>query len=836
MKRIWLNILVLLIVVAMNAKAQMVPFPEERSREVDLFPKPVDGYTAKINPPGFAWLSVENAKYYVVNILEAESSSKVLQSKQIYDFVYVPETVLMPGKYIWTIEAFDEQGNIISRRRPYKLSIPAGLIEQPLPRFQELLSDMPESHPRLIFTKETLPEIRATLQTTRKKAWEIIKATADASLDLPAPDGPTYAHYDIEKDYIPRRMEYQKYYRGLRVAVDRGLMALSLAWLMTGEQKYADAGKRILLRLATWDPFGITSCNISKFDEVGLSLSRCVHRAYDWLYDALSEEERLFVQTHCIERARDTYQRVAIDRPFHKRPGSSHDGRLIGYLGEQAIVLNNEAPSEEVKNWIEYSLVAFMTVYPHWGGDDGGWAEGMDYGPRYNMFITPWIEGLLAVSDINLWQRPFFRNVREFFMSCMRPNAERRPFGDGAEIGLRQPHRHTNGVAAYLKLHAYRFDDPVCQWWAEQLPLPETYSYYPIIPLVPQFQATASRPSLKEKANVFHDIGWASFHSDFSDLENDVFFLFRSSRYATVSHGHGNNNGFHISVGGKPLAIASGYYGPVYGMPHHAEWTRATKANNAILIDGKGQIIRDFTAQGRISDFQHVKKISYVAGDATAAYKGLFRRNHRHVLFIRPGLFIMLDDLEGSDPATYQWLLHGLEPIEMDKASQRVISQRDGARLDVHLYHSGKTPMVFAQKDTFDTPYMEGVPDEYATDLTDYWHEAYNKDIEPQYHFQASTVNPQKSKRIVAIMTAGPGALDGNFKTMTRTGWCGAEWVQPDGKAVVWARLDEDADWPADLDQLRSETPVETCIIGTWTPTGENDPTEIIFGKRIPLN
>jgi hypothetical protein len=831
--KFWMISILLVCFISIQGLAQTVPFPEERHEETDLFPEPTDGYIAKINPPGFAWLAVDSAETYVVTIRDANTKKMIVQSQRIRDYVFIPGRILEPGTYTWTIRAFDRSGTLLAIRRPYKLTIPAGLNQQPLPDIPDLLSGIHDEHPRLIFTKKRLPEIRASLTTTRTEAWKILKATADASLDLTVPEGPTYGHYDIETEFIPRRMEYQKYYRDLRVSIDRGLMALSLAWLMTGDEKYATGAKRILLEIAGWDPFGITSSNINYFDEVGLSLARCTHRAYDWLYDAMTDEERALVREHCIARARDTYQRVGIDRPFHKRPGSSHDGRLIGYLGEQAIVLNGEAPDEEVEDWLEYSLVAFMTVYPHWGGDDGGWAEGMDYGPRYNMFIAPWVESLLAVSDINLWQRPFFRNVRNFFMSCMRPNAERRPFGDGAEIGLRMPHRHTNGVAAYLKLHAYRFDDPVCQWWAEQLPLPETYTYYPVIPMIPEFSGRAPRPSVTGKADIFNDIGWAAMHSDFSSLENDVFFLFRSSPYATVSHSHGDNNAFHISVGGKPLAIASGYYGPVYGMPHHADWTRATKANNAILINGQGQVIRDFTARGRIAEFSHKDIITYVAGDAAQAYQGLFERCDRHALFVRPGLFVLLDDLEGTEASTYQWLLHSLEPIEMEEDAQHLISRRENAWLDVHLFNSSGEHFVFTQKDTFDTPYMEGVPDTYANVLTDYWHEAYGRDIDPQYHFQASTLKPEKSIRIAAILVAGSREERPEIKLFKGYGWRGAEVIYPQGIATVWAKLDPMAKLPEPLMDLYESVDEECCVIGLWTPLYTDTPAEVIAGKRI---
>jgi len=73
--------------------AQEIPFPEERTKEVDLFPKPVDGYLAQINPPGFSWLEVDGAEFYVVTIQKAYDREVIIQSEKIHDYVFVPNMV-----------------------------------------------------------------------------------------------------------------------------------------------------------------------------------------------------------------------------------------------------------------------------------------------------------------------------------------------------------------------------------------------------------------------------------------------------------------------------------------------------------------------------------------------------------------------------------------------------------------------------------------------------------------------------------------------------------------------------------------------------------------------
>lgn len=150
-----------------------------------------------------------------------------------------------------------------------------------------------------------------------------------------------------------------------------------------------------------------------------------------------------------------------------------------------------------------------------------------------------------------------------------------KPFGDGTEGG-----GPGGGGAALLTHHARRFRDPVCLWWAKQA-APDG-AVDPLISLVTEDNVKPEAPDAMPTAGVFRGIGWAGLHSALDDPKRDTFFLFKSSPFGTVSHSHGDQNSFAIMKGGRALAIPSGYYGPSYGMPHHAGWTRQTKLNNSI--------------------------------------------------------------------------------------------------------------------------------------------------------------------------------------------------------------------------------------------------------------
>lgn len=396
-----------------------------------------------------------------------------------------------------------------------------------------------------------------------------------------------------------------------------------------------------------------------------------------------------------------------------------------------------------------------------------------------------------------------------------------------------QPSRHTTGFAAFLNLHAERFNDPTSRWWAEQLPLPETYEYYPVVPLIPEgSRESVSLPQDMPQAACFEGVGWCAMHSDIADLDNDIFLLFKSSPFGTVSHSHGDQNAFHISVGGRALAIASGYYGPVYGMPHHAKWTRSTKANNAILVNGEGQVLRDFTATGRITTYENGKSITYVAGEAAPAYKGLLKRYDRHILFVRPGLFVMLDDLQAPEESNFQWMFHALDKIDIDESNQSLISRHKGAWLDIRLFNSSNMPLTFSQTDQFDIPYYEGVPEIYKDKMTDYWHETYEREIVNQWHLTAGTTELLNNLRIAAIIHVGVGEGVDQIDWLTAEGWQGARIHYLDGDAEVWAQLTENAALPRTLNAFKDQIEKDAVLIGLWRPS-DGDSTEIISGAPL---
>jgi hypothetical protein len=751
------------------SKTSSARFLTQKTSGRMLFPRPDDGAQLKISPVGLAWLPCSSAESYLVKVYDKEGRV-IYNADAGRDPVHCPDRVLPSGKYTWDVIALDSRGNHIAQRGRRAFIISDDAAELPWIEPKELLRRVPEGHPRILFPKSRLDKIRSTLSTTRSSAWRSCKAAAQRALAKGVPDYPTY--HEIENPVV-RRLEYQKYFGYFRGYVNGALMDLALAYLMTEEAKYADAAKKILLEIASWptDDKDATSVSARWGDEAGLSFSKCAHIAYDWLYDALDENERKLVFKMCKERAWQTYRRLK-RKNYLTYPGESHDGRLIAYLTDMSLAMARETPDAET--WLTYSLKALLTFYPHWGGIDGGWAEGTAYGLWYNTFYIPAFEGLRQLAGYNLWQRSFFSNVRYFFFYCTANHGEIRPFGDSAETGGPGV-KGGSGYAELMAFHAHRYNDPYIGWWVRQIPGYRNRS------LLHEDELPSKKPTALPNAAVFESVGWAGLHSDVTDPENDTCLIFKSSPYGSVSHSHADQNAFAIMKGGTALAIPSGYYGPSYGKPHHAKWTRSTKANNCILVDNHGQTIRSAAAKGAIIDFKDAAGYSYVAGDATAAYMGKLKKWVRRILFLRPGLFLLLDEIEAPNKSQYQWMLHAFEKMQVNNA--KITSSRKDGTLEVYL--DCKDGLTLSQTDKFDTPYNAGIPQAYHKDKANHW------------HVTAETVEKSRVQRIAAVMAVFNRKDRFQVRLQKQAGWFGASAAGDFGRVEGWIRIDDVDDVPA---------------------------------------
>ncbi len=726
-----IQFMLVFLLVVKTTEAQ-VSFPVEQP-ENGNFNRPLPEDVLDISPPGFCWWRAAPRDEISYRLrIESVSGEMVYQSSLLNDPVHVPDRILPPGDYRWIVDALGDKGQVVATRTAQNFSIAENAFELPWVDAKELLSRVPEDHPRLLFPAAKLPEIRASLDGSRSEAYADLIKVADQALELELMAKPDFDRFDKKTEYPARRTAYRASYHEFTRIYNQGMVPLALMYQLSGEEKYGLSAKKHLLNILDWELDGVASLE-EGFDEVGLRIARTAAQGYDWLYDLLTEDERKAVTEMLLARGDQMLARLE-RRDFLNKSAYSHDGRLPGYLLEFSIVLAEE---ERAQVWMDYAMRTLLTVFPHWGGKDGGWAEGVNYVLSYNeRFITP-LQSLYEATGYDLWKKPYFRNMRYFLMYCISPLGEITPFGDSEHNPIKG---RAGDIYSILQFHSLRYGDPAARWWIELLDedRENTDRFGAMHRIIFEDNLEPVKPETLVPDRAFKGIGWAALHSDILNPENDLMLLFKSSPYGPVSHSHADQNGFAIMKGGKALANPSGARYPQHQSPFHFKYTNLTLAHNALLINGEGQIDRDASAGGQLVNFKSTTHFGYVAGDAQKCYGNQLDFYERHVVMIRPSVILIIDDLSGPEPFSVNWLMHGREKMLLDSDNQLIESTRFEEAMKTHILTPGK--FDFSMTNEWPIDPKQDYPMVTAEPPAKEW------------HFSASTRNKVKRQRIAAIM------------------------------------------------------------------------------------
>ncbi|HHV56083.1 MAG TPA: DUF4962 domain-containing protein [Firmicutes bacterium] len=647
--------------------------------------RPPDGAIVLTNPPSFVWPPVPGATGYVLEIADRPSFSPET-TRRIEDIdlpLYTPHFTLrgQSGSWYWRYRVVDSEGHISAPSPTRSFRIAPDAVEFPLPPPAELHARVPRCHPRLFVRPELLATLRDYEQNEAlRQACELfVKPVVEAVHQ----QGPAQLPPEPGNPYAGGTFNVEVWRHGMvlcREKMER-LQQLAFAALISRDRAVIAEARRWLLHFAGWDPHGPTGA--ASNDECSMPLLFGISRAYTWLYAYLSPAEREAIRAVMRQRGGEAY-RLLRSLPYEANPYVSHLGRTLGFLGEAAIAFFGEIP--EAEEWFDYLCRIFFAIYPAWGGDEGGWAEGAAYWKHYIFFVSEFVDALAIATGINLVRKPFFQNTGYYKIYTHSPGTGN-PFGDGLGEGL------TERDGQVMEWLARRTGNPHFSWYARHCPgnhlRPGVFGYLALTePPAPQPQPPTDLPP----SRLFADIGWVAMHSRLAEPDDDIRLVFKSSPYGSYSHSHADQNAFVLDAFGAPLAISAGYY-DWYMSPHHKNFTQESKSKNTILVDGKGQVPRSLAAKGKITRFLTTRNYDYAVGDAAPAYDGLLNRFERHILFLRPHLFVVLDVLEAPQAAEFEWLLH--TPVEpyLDEVERKIYLQHPPAKFEVRFLLPVKVKM-----------------------------------------------------------------------------------------------------------------------------------------------
>ncbi len=184
-------------------------------------------------------------------------------------------------------------------------------------------------------------------------------------------------------------------------------------------------------------------------------------------------------------------------------------------------------------------------------------------------------------------------------------------------------------------------------------------------------------------STAFADAGWFVMRSGWSCQEH--YLLLDAGPYGGP-HGHEDMLSIEVAAFGKPFLVDSGSYTYNRNDPRRNYFV-GSQGHNTVLVDGMSQLRR--WQRGSLSPKRGTKsaagwetgaRLDYVVGEYAGGY-GFLRVNQpgeesqikdvihrRHVIFVKPDYWLLLDQLEASSPHSYQLLFHVAPDVGVSKA------------------------------------------------------------------------------------------------------------------------------------------------------------------------
>lgn len=557
--------------------------------------------------------------------------------------------------------------------------------------------------------------------------------------------------------------------------------AAALCWLVTGEEKYFEQARAILLATSAWhfapewrSGAVVGATDIEYNDEAHFRLWRKLPLVYDQLRARLSPADRATILAHF--RIRGTRSAAWIERQGDisnvRRNSlasdlSSHPVRFMPMTGLTALALWDDLP--EARGWWNYAYTFYRDQFSPWGGDDGGWAEGSAYW-RGTFEHAAFQDALLALGDPLAYASPFWKNSPLFAVYNVQPYLHT-IFGDASNAGrfnlepvIADFMEHVARVQQDGRFLTYaglctdartRPVDKGLEDLSRTYPTAAEFLFRNFLASGRPLPAPVPLSTLPSHRH-FRDVGWVSLHSALGRPEDDIHVTFKSSPYGSFSHSHADQNAFILNAYGEGLAINSAYR-EFHNSPHHRGWTRLTVSKNALLLDGAGQKAQSKAATGRITRFEEQPRCVWTTGDATTAYATLQPRDRvqrvtRDLVFIDSRYVVLRDRVVLRTPGRLSWLLHAERALTWDepRATATIIGPQRKASLTTQLL-AGQVTWRAALTDRFPVPvdpkYAEG--EVQGAHLTGKW--------TPQQHLTLESTEAATEFTVYAVLWPARG-------------------------------------------------------------------------------
>jgi hypothetical protein len=462
-----------------------------------------------------------------------------------------------------------------------------------------------------------------------------------------------------------------------------------------------------LCRYPMWDPPTVNQEIYSGLCCVAVACT------FDWLYDDFTPAQRDTVQIKLktqLERLDAMYPQLYwVYNAYHH----NHHWNDISLLGIGAFALMDEEPA--AAKWEQRSITSLDNRFYYYGAvTDGSWYESMNYWGSITSTLLPHLWLLRDQMNINYFDRPFVQSLANYRIYGSLPAVNVMMMENTSQPG------EWWGPDEQLSLLAREYRDGHAQWLRRQvinanggfaLSDPLDFIFYD--PTVAEETPTLLSRSIPDQDEYFARSDWSP-DATFFHIKCGVptgrhswttqYTVGGPASYPVYSHFHPDQNNFSIYYRNHYLIQTGGIQ---YPLAH-------TYNANTVLVNGHGQIgdsttttwtlpVAPLAMNPHLGITYGTDKLDYVMGDATTSYDPMYgvRMFNRHILFIRPNMFVILDRLKSATASTFSFVLRNPSNI-FSWNTQRVLLSEGTAQLSMKVLE----PQPWAATSAFNNLYF----------------------------------------------------------------------------------------------------------------------------------
>ncbi len=551
--------------------------------------------------------------------------------------------------------------------------------------FPDIAQHIPKDlrHPYVFFARSDLHRVREIcLNGSHAEVYRQKRRHLDEQLHSPFPVPPPR-----EQSY--RNGIWEEYSRLSGEARSR-VGDYAFAYLIDGNPAYLDKTWEGLSSIMNWPSWVHPVHEFMLLDLDSSHTNATFAAVYDLLYDALTENQRRELEYMVYARGLG----LCIDGMDRFGWASNYKSNwcsvCVSNMGLTAIAMldagyihlrTDIAPREKMVGIIRESaqrLTKFFDAIE----DDGSWKEGPGYWNYGVSTSMPFSDALkrLTGGSVDLFAHPRLNTTVDFPINCYLPPDRVVNFADcGAQFPGGMAYRkfaveHNHAAASYF--------DRLTTDRAPSLNLPELF-----------WDASGVHPRLPDPphpSRYFPDAGWCIMRSSWQDPNATVLAL---KIGATVEpHGHADVGNYIVHTHGKTVIRELGI--GRYGDPGEAVF-KDTHGHNLPLFDGIGQP-RDRRRLGTVEETQFTGTHDYLRASIAPAY-GLDKLTTfvRHYLYLRPDCFVILDEIEVTEPTHLESRIHFAGGCDLDARAASI--SNNSARIALRLLLPEDAAFVLAK-------------------------------------------------------------------------------------------------------------------------------------------